>query len=120
MNIPFHSREAIEAKSTAYAWGTMFWFGHRDLGNTSGLTMGRMAMKPGGANDAHHHPNCEEVLYLLRGRVEHCIGGEMVVQEAGDFVTVPAGVSHQSTNISEEEADLIIAFSSDAREFVPD
>ena len=102
----------------AYDWGAMFWFGNRDLGNTTGLTMGRMVLKPGASNEAHHHPNCEEVLYLLRGCVEHRIGGEVVLQHAGDFVTVPAGVSHHSTNISEEDADLIIAFSSEARVFV--
>ncbi len=120
MNTLLHPREAIQARSTTYAWGEMFWFGNRDLGNTTGLTMGRMVMKPGASNEAHHHPNCEEVLYLLRGRVEHRIGEEVVVQEIGDFVTVPVGVSHQSTNISDEQADLIIAFSSEAREFVPE
>ena len=118
MNRLLHSHEAIQARSTIYAWGEMFWFGNRDLGNTTGLTMGRMVMKPGASNASHHHPNCEEVLYLLRGRVEHRIGEETIIQEVGDFVTVPVGVSHQSTNISEEEADLIIAFSSEAREFM--
>ena len=120
MNTLLHTREAIQARSTTYAWGEMVWFGNRDLGNTTGLTMGRMVIKPGASNGAHHHPNGEEVLYLLRGRVEHRIGEEVVVQEIGDVVTVSAGVSHQSMNISDEEADLIIAFSSEVREFVPE
>ena len=58
MNTPLHPRAAIDAKSTTYAWGDMFWFGSRDLGNTTGLTMGRMVMKPGASNERHHHPNC--------------------------------------------------------------
>ncbi len=120
MNVLLHARDDIDARQVAYDWGTMYWFGHRDLGNTTGLTMGRMVMKPRASNGAHHHPNCEEVLYLLKGRVEHRLGDAVIVQEVGDFVTVPPGVSHQSTNLTDDEADLIIAFSSAARAFVPE
>ena len=32
-------------------------------------------MKPGGSNPAHRHPNCEEVLHVLEGDVEHYVEG---------------------------------------------
>jgi quercetin dioxygenase-like cupin family protein len=110
--------ETIEAERADYEWGTMYWLGNREIGNTDSLSMANMVMKPGAIGVSHHHPNCEEVLYLLKGRLEHHIGGDILVQEPGDFITIGANISHYAVNIADEDAELIIAFSSAAREFV--
>ncbi len=74
-------------------------------------------MQPGSANDLHSHANCEEVLHVLSGQVEHRIGTEKFLQTPGTVVVVPAGVPHQTVNIGSERADILIAFPVGEREF---
>lgn len=119
--LPFflRSRSEIVEGRVDFHWGSMWWFGSRDLGNTTGVTMGLMTMKPGATNDRHFHPNCEEVLYVQQGLLEHRIAESVVRQQPGEFLTIPVNTPHSTTNIGEGEAELIIAFSSGAREFIP-
>lgn len=119
--LPFflRSQSEIGEGRVDFHWGSIWWFGSRELGNTTGVTMGRMTMKPGATNDRHFHPNCEEVMYVQQGLLEHRIGEEVVRQQPGEFLTVPANTPHSTTNIGEGEAELMIAFSSGAREFIP-
>ncbi len=113
------SQSEIDEGRVEFHWGAMWWFGSHELGNTTGVTMGLMTMKPAATNDRHFHPNCEEVLYLQQGLLEHRVGEEVIRQQPGEFLTIPANTPHSSTNIGEGEAKLIIAFSSAAREFIP-
>jgi quercetin dioxygenase-like cupin family protein len=57
------------------------------------------------------------VLYLLRGRLRHTVGDQVVILEAGDTLTVPPYVAHSATSIGEEDADMIVAYSSGERDF---
>ena len=43
---------------------------------------------------AHHHPRCEEVIYVASGRGAVWIDGETTPVTTGDVVHVPAGVAH--------------------------
>ncbi len=61
--------------------------------------------------------NCEEALYLLTGRLEHFVGAESVLLEAGDTLVVPAGRPHHARCIGDEAADMIVAYSSGSRDF---
>jgi len=98
-------------------WGSLRWLAGREIGNARGVMVGRVVIKPGKSNPRHRHANCEEVLYLLSGRLDHTIGGEHVTMKAGDTITVPAGVHHNAVNIGEEDADMIVVYSAGAREF---
>ena len=100
-------------------WGSLTWLAGHKVGNAERLTVGRVLITKGRANPRHGHPNCEEVLYLLRGRLEHTMGDEKVVLEAGDTLVVSPGVFHNATNIGDEDADMIVAYSSGDRQFVP-
>jgi quercetin dioxygenase-like cupin family protein len=75
----------IEANPEEFDWGYIFWLGSKLLENTNDITMGRMLLNTGGENPKHHHPDCEEVLYLLHGELEHTIDGLVVRQSPGDF-----------------------------------
>jgi len=101
-------------------WGSLMWLASRKIGNAEGLTIGRVIIKKGKSNPKHSHPNCEEALYLLRGKLEHTIGDETVVLEAGDTIVLDAGIPHNATNIGEEDADMIVAYSSGGRAFQPE
>jgi quercetin dioxygenase-like cupin family protein len=112
-------RAALSAEKTARpGWGNLTWLASAEIGNAEGLTLGRVVIKAGQSNPRHAHPSCEEVLYLMAGRLEHSIGGRKVILEPGDTLTVPAGVFHNAVSIGTEDADMIVAYSSAARDFV--
>lgn len=107
----------IEAKRIDEDWGSLRWLAGQDIGNAQGMVVGRVIIKRGRSNPRHSHPNCEEMLYLLRGRLEHTVGDETVITEAGDVIVVPAGVPHVARNIGHDDADMIVAYSAGVRGF---
>ena len=101
-------------------WGSLTWLAGQKIGNAQGLTLGRVVIRKGQSNPRHSHPNCEEVLYLLKGRLEHTLGDEKVILAPGDTIVLDAGIPHNATSIGEEDADMIVAYSSGARGFQPE
>ena len=117
MDKTLRPRAEAEAKRIDEEWGSLLWLAGAKVGNARDLTLGRVIIKTGHCNPRHAHGNCEEVLYLMSGRLEHSIGDEKVLMEAGDTLTVPAGVFHNALSTGEEDADMIVAYSSAVREF---
>jgi uncharacterized RmlC-like cupin family protein len=78
-------------------------------GQTAGakhLSMNLVVIPPGGAAQPHVHRGYETAIYLLSGRVETRYGPGLrhsVVNEAGDFIFIPADVPHQPVNLSASE-----------------
>lgn len=101
-------------------WGSLTWMAGNMVGNTRGITLGRVVIRKGRSNPRHSHPNCEEVLHLLRGRLEHTVGDEKLLLEAGDTLVVAEGLAHNARNIGDEDADMIVAYSSADRQFKPE
>ncbi|MEI9897946.1 MAG: cupin domain-containing protein [Chthoniobacter sp.] len=59
------------------------------------MSFGRSTIRAGHSNPRHRHPNCDEILHLLRGRLEHTQGQHLCVLEPGDTVCIPKGIWHQ-------------------------
>ncbi len=110
-------RSEAEAKRIEESWGSLCWLAGKEISDTEGLTVGRVTIRKGMSNPRHSHPNCDEVLYLLQGRLEHSIGKEIVILEAGDTLVIHAGVPHHAASIGEEDADMMVAYSSGIRQF---
>jgi quercetin dioxygenase-like cupin family protein len=110
---------AARAQVASAEWGELTWFANAELGNASTLTVGRCVLRPGRENPRHQHPNCDEVLVVLAGRISHTlIGAEDVEMGSGDTITIPAGLPHRALNIGAEDAVLLITFTSATREVV--
>jgi quercetin dioxygenase-like cupin family protein len=109
---------AGDVASEDYPWGRLDWFVSRALGNSDKLTVGRCQIDPGGANAPHYHPNCDEVLHVLRGRIRHRLGDEYVEMTEGDTISIPTGEVHNAENIGSERAVLLITFSTADRQVV--
>jgi len=77
------------------------------------MTVGRCVLRPHSANPRHFHPNCSEILVVMKGVIRHTAahGVESIMKE-GDVVTIPPNIWHRATNVGHEEAVLFIAFSS--------
>jgi quercetin dioxygenase-like cupin family protein len=97
-------------------WGRLVWMVNGALGSSETMTVGRCFINPGRANPRHHHPNCDEVLYVLRGRIEHSVDDARFVMAAGDIVSIPQGSRHNARNVGDEVAELLISFNTPDRQ----
>src|SRR5512143_1496920 len=71
------------------------------------LSMNMVIIPPGGTAQPHVHQGYETAIYLLSGRVETRYGPGLrnsIINEAGDFIFIPADVPHQPVNLSTTEA----------------
>lgn len=82
-------------------------------------TLGIATFLPGRGNVEHVHPNCEEIVLVLRGEVEHTLGEQRTTLFAGDLIVVPRRAPHRLRCTSEEAAEVCVVFSSPERQFVP-
>jgi len=82
-------------------------------------TLGYVVIEPGGKNPLHAHPNCEEVLYLISGELEHSLEGDSYRLRPGDAIRVPAGAKHDARCVSPEPARMVVCYSVPDREMVP-
>jgi len=108
-----------EARCIHEPWGDLRWMTSESIAGTE-ITVGRVRIKPGRSNPRHSHPNSEEVLYLLAGRLEHWVADEQMTLNAGDTLVVPAGVAHYARNLCAEDADMIVAYPTGTRQFRPE
>lgn len=109
---------AAERQVLEQDWGRLEWSVSGELGNSDVLTFGRCIIRPGEANPRHLHPNCDEVLHVIQGSIEHSLGNERFPLGAGDTISIPRGTLHNARNIGAVDAVLIIAFDTAHREVV--
>ena len=105
----------VEAEKTE--WGSLQWLVSANNKASENMTLGRVTFKPGQANPPHFHPNCEEILYVVNGTIEHTLpqGGTAILQ-AGDCIVLPKGSKHSARNTGTEEAVVIVVFDSAYRQ----
>ena len=99
-------------------WGTITWLAGHSLGNADTIGMTRVLLRHGQANRRHAHPNCEEVIHLLRGLVQCSVGADTCDLLPGETVCIPAGVYHHYTNTGHGDAEMIIAYGAGDRQIV--
>jgi quercetin dioxygenase-like cupin family protein/type 1 glutamine amidotransferase len=111
-------RRPTDYQSIDYPWGHLTWYVSRELKNSDAMTVGEAVIKPGQENPRHFHPNCDEVLHVLRGRILQSMNDKTVEMHEGDTVTIPAGVHHNARNIGTEDAVLSLSYSSADRQTI--
>ncbi len=94
---------------------TMDWLVDDALINGAELSVARMTLKAGACSERHGHPNCNEVIHLIRGSVEQSVGDELFDMQAGDTAFIPRGSQHQTRNIGNGEAIMIVCYSAGER-----
>ncbi|MCP4609497.1 MAG: cupin domain-containing protein [Planctomycetes bacterium] len=110
-------RRAHQHKVISEDWGSLSWVASKPLGNAEGLTVGRATIKPGKTNPRHRHPKSEEVLYLLKGRINHTLDDKTITMSAGDVITIAPGVFHNASCIGSEDAEMVVVYSQGTRGF---
>lgn len=85
----------------------------------AGISMNVVIIPAGAAAEPHLHRGYETAIYLLSGRVQTFYGDglrQSVINEAGDFIFIPANVPHQPVNLSQTEAAQAIVARNDPNE----
>ena len=103
---------AADRKPEPQSWGELSFFVNRALKNSDTMTVLQSVIKPGQQNPRHYHPNCDEVLVVVQGRIIHMVNGEMFEMRAGDVLTIPQGAMHNARNIGNDDAILIVSYNS--------
>jgi quercetin dioxygenase-like cupin family protein len=81
-------------------------------------TLGYVVIEPGQKNPLHSHPNCEELLYLISGELDHSLEDAVYRLKPGDSIRVPAGVKHDARCVSAEPATMVVIYSVPNREML--
>lgn len=110
-----HRRDDIEP--VAADFGQLCWHVNGDLAPGTGMTMGEVTIDVGHKNPLHRHDNCEELLYLIEGALEHRIGDDTFVLGPGDVIRVPVGMPHDGRNIGDGPARMVVAYNAAYRAF---
>ena len=113
------SQKALASRAE-HEWGDITWLAGAELNGSEGLTLGRVVIRKGCCNPRHGHEGCDEVLYLMAGKLEHSVGDESVILEPGDTLLVRAGSFHNAKSIGDVDADMIVAYSSGTRDIIPE
>jgi quercetin dioxygenase-like cupin family protein len=100
-----------------FDWGSTAWCINEAAGNSGTLTVGRVVIRAGRSNPRHAHHTCDEVLYLLSGELlHHADDMESVPMKPRDAISIPAGVFHHATCVSEGDAEMLVVYSSPTRD----
>jgi quercetin dioxygenase-like cupin family protein len=114
---PLRKSDQTEAARRDESWGSLRFFAGTELSGTPGVSAARVVIKAHARNPRHSHPSCDEVLYLLSGRLTHYVGDAPFEMGPGDSVAIGAGVPHFAINSGDEDADMIVMYSTGRRDF---
>jgi uncharacterized RmlC-like cupin family protein len=85
----------------------------------TGLCMHLVIIPPGGKAVPHLHKGYETAIYILKGRAETRYGDGLLqseINEAGDFIFIPADVPHQPVNLSDTDEVVAVVARNDPNE----
>jgi len=106
-----------DAFTESFSWGTITWLVSGQLGNSETMTFGRVVIRCRRSNARHIHANCDEILHLLEGELEHTAGsGRVFHMKPGDTIVLPAGTPHSARSVGERDAVMVVAYSSAYRQ----
>lgn len=88
-------------------WGKLRWMSHPPSTSAEQLTVIEVNITPGMGHDFHKHPDQEEVIYVIAGRVEQWLDQEKRILGPGDSVFIGADIVHASFNVGDEDAKLL-------------
>src|SRR3954470_24584706 len=105
-----------DAPVETYGGASIQWVAGRRASGARELTVGLTTIGPATGSPLHRHPNCEEVLHLLRGEIDQIVEGMAPLRmRAGDSVTIPRDVRHCAINVGSDDAEMVVIFSAPER-----
>jgi uncharacterized RmlC-like cupin family protein len=84
-----------------------------------GIWLGMVTMAPGSRTKAHFHDQHETAFYVLSGECDLWFGEGLRqhdIARAGDYIYIPAGVSHVAANRSQTDPFVVVGGRTDPNE----
>lgn len=97
---------------------TMDWLMEDSINPSAGISLAKMTVGVGITSELHHHTNCAETIHVLEGQIDQRIGQDWMKLEAGESCVIPLGQAHQTRNIGDSRAVMMIAYSAGSRIYV--
>ena len=88
-------------------FGTSSWLSNPPSTGARQLTVIDVNLDPGKGHNFHKHPDQEEVILVVAGKVEQWIDREKRTLGPGDSAFIPADVVHASFNAGDEPVKII-------------
>lgn len=110
-NAPWRIVPLSETEVERLPGKTHFWHCKPGMVADTNLMFVRAQLPPGEAHNFHHHPEMEEILYILSGTAEQWIEKEKRIMRAGDSIYLPTGIVHGTFNTGSETLDFLAVLS---------
>lgn len=84
-----------------------------------GIWLGMVTIAPGARTKAHFHEGHESAFYVFSGELDLWFGEELERHEVagpGDYLYIPAGISHVAVNRSQTEPVVVVGGRTDPNE----
>ncbi|WP_119389213.1 cupin domain-containing protein [Taklimakanibacter lacteus] len=98
---------AREVAAQTEDWGTLRWLSHPPSTGAGQLTVIDVGLEPGKGHDFHKHPDQEEVILVVSGKVEQWVDRDKRLLGPGDSAFIPADVVHASFNVADTPARIV-------------
>ena len=109
MKTPFITQ--AEAMQEDFKGRTNYWMCRPEITNAKDLQVCRAVLPAGECHNFHHHPELEEVIYVLAGEVEQWVGEEKQLLKVGEVAHILPGVVHATFNVSSADAMILAILS---------
>lgn len=88
-----------------------YWHFNPNISQEAETILVKVVVPVGGGHPFHRHPEMNEILYILKGRAEQWVEGEMQLMDPGDSVYISPDVIHATYNGGEEELEFLAVLS---------
>ncbi len=105
-----HFRMAADSPAGDVDWVTRRWVCHPASTGAKQLTVIDATIAHGKGHSFHCHPNQEEVIFLIAGKVEQWVDHEKRILNVGDAAFIPAGMVHASFNVGDGDVKMLAIF----------
>jgi len=92
---------------TQMAFGKLAWLSGPHVTGAKDLTIMEVHLSEGAGHSFHLHPNQEELIYVLEGRIEQWLEKESRILGPGDAIFIPRNTVHASFNPYPEVARML-------------
>jgi quercetin dioxygenase-like cupin family protein len=94
--------------TTQSDWGSSAFLSNPTVTGASLLTVMEVILTPGMGHNFHKHPDQEEVIVVVEGRIEQWLENKRQELGPGEAVFIPANIVHASFNIGDAPAKLTV------------
>src|SRR5262249_51187886 len=102
----FITRSVVQA--TQLDWGTTAFLSNPTTTGAELLTVMEVILAPGKGHNFHKHPDQEEVIMVVKGRIEQWLEDKRQELGPGESVFIPADVVHASFNLESGPTSLLV------------